>query len=167
MQIRRVTVFGASGFLGRYVVRNLAARGLLVAAAGRDPDRAKFLRPMGDVGQVAPVRANVTVDEDVRAAMIGADAVMNLVGILFESGSQKFASVQGESPWPHRADRPRARRPSPRPRLRYRCRPFRALGLCPHEGGRRKGVLDAFPGAVILRPSVIFGPEDGSSTASA
>src|SRR3954470_22879928 len=98
MQVRRVTVFGASGFLGRYVVLRLAARGLVVAAAGRDPDRAKFLRPMGDVGQVAPVRADVTAEADVRTAMLGADAVINLVGILFESGTQRFASVQGEAP---------------------------------------------------------------------
>ena len=161
MQIRRVTVFGASGFLGRYVVRNLAARGLIVAAAGRDPDRAKFLRPMGDVGQVAPVRANVTVDEDVRAAMIGADAVINLVGILFESGSQKFASVQGESPG-------RVARIARELGIRHLVH-VSAIGADPSapsvyartKAEGEKGVRDAFPEAVILRPSVIFGPEDG------
>ena len=161
MQIRRVTVFGASGFLGRYVVRNLAARGLVIAAAGRDPDQAKFLRPMGDVGQVAPVRANVTVDEDVRAAMLGADAVVNLVGILFESGTQKFASVQGESPG-------RIARIARELGVRHLVH-VSAIGADPSapsvyartKAEGEKGVRDAFAEAVILRPSVVFGPEDG------
>jgi uncharacterized protein YbjT (DUF2867 family) len=161
MQIRRVTVFGASGFLGRYVVRNLAARGMVIAAAGRDPDRAKFLRPMGDVGQVAPIRADVTVEADVRAAMAGADAVVNLVGILFESGSQKFASVQGEAP----GRIARIARELGVRRLVH----ISAIGADPAspslyartKAEGEKGVRDACPEAAILRPSVIFGPEDG------
>src|SRR5262245_31233717 len=96
MRYRRVTVFGASGFIGRYVVKRLAAQGCVIAAAGRDPDKAKFLRPMGDVGQVAPIRASITDEASVAAAIDGADAVINLVGILYESGRFSFEAVHHE-----------------------------------------------------------------------
>ncbi len=79
---RRVTVFGASGFVGRHVVRRLAAQGWVVRAAVRDPVPAAFLKPMGNVGQVVPMKCNITDDAAVDAAVAGAEAVVNLVGIL-------------------------------------------------------------------------------------
>ena len=87
---RVVTVFGGSGFIGRQVVKRLAAQGWIVRAAVRDPVAAGFLRTMGDPGQVNPVAADVTDLDSVRAAVLGASAVVNLVGILFEKGRAKF-----------------------------------------------------------------------------
>ena len=91
-----VTVFGASGFIGRYVVREIAKTGARVRAAVRRPERAMFLKPMGDVGQVVPVAANIRDDASVAAAVDGADTVINLVGILQTNGPQNFVSLQEE-----------------------------------------------------------------------
>ena len=90
---RLVTVFGGSGFVGRHVVRALAMRGYRVRAAVRRPDLAGHLRPLGMVGQIQPVQANVRYPESVKAAIEGAFAVVNLVGILTERGKQSFAAV--------------------------------------------------------------------------
>ena len=90
---RLVTVFGGSGFLGRYVVRRLAASGARVRVAVRNPEAAAFLTPLGDVGQIVPVQANIRDDATVARAIQGADAVINLVGILFERGRQTFRAV--------------------------------------------------------------------------
>ncbi|MHA1570933.1 MAG: NAD(P)H-binding protein, partial [Alphaproteobacteria bacterium] len=80
MTIRRVTVFGGSGFLGRYVIERLADRDIVVTVAVRDTEHAKFLMPLGNVGQIVPVCASVTHQVSVDAAVAGADAVINLVG---------------------------------------------------------------------------------------
>lgn len=160
MQIRRVTVFGASGFIGRYVVQRLGERGLRVAAAVRNPDRAGALRPMGDVGQIAPIRADIKSEAEVRAALIGADAVINLVGILYEGGGQDFEAV-------HREGAARIGRLA-RELGVARVVHVSALGANPGSGALyartkaegEKGLREAFPGAVIHRPSVVFGPED-------
>ena len=90
-----VTVFGGSGFVGRYVVRALANRGYRVRVAVRRPDLAGFLKPLGNVGQVQLVQANLRYRRSVDAAVAGSDVVVNLVGILQESGRQKFEAVQG------------------------------------------------------------------------
>ncbi|MFN7193883.1 MAG: NAD-dependent epimerase/dehydratase family protein [Rhodospirillales bacterium] len=92
--VRRATVFGASGFIGRYVVRRLAQRGYVVRACMRDPVAGAFLKTMGAVGQIAPLRVNLTdSDEALASAVQGADAVVNLVGILAQSGSQSFQAL--------------------------------------------------------------------------
>src|SRR4051812_41047654 len=91
-----VTVFGGSGFLGRYVVRRLAREGLQVRVAGRRPDEALYCKTAGYVGQVTPVAANIRDAASVRAAVAGAGAVINLVGILFQSGPQRFDAVHTE-----------------------------------------------------------------------
>ena len=88
-------VFGGSGFVGRNVVRELAQRGWRVRVAVRRPHHAQFLRPMGAVGQIQLVQANLRHRSSVKAALEGADAVVNLVGILSQSGPQRFDSVQG------------------------------------------------------------------------
>ena len=89
-----VTVFGGSGFVGRYVVRALAKRGYRIRVACRRPDLAFHLQPLGNVGQIQAVQANVRARWSVDRAVEGADHVVNLVGILYESGKQKFTAVQ-------------------------------------------------------------------------
>src|SRR6187455_2613121 len=89
-----VTIFGGSGFIGRHVVRALARRGYRIRVATRRPDLAGHLQPLGNVGQIQPVQANVRVRWSVDRAVEGADHVINLVGILFESGRQNFGNVQ-------------------------------------------------------------------------
>src|SRR6476620_2560298 len=91
-----VTVFGGSGFLGRHVVRALAKRDYRIRVAVRRPDLAVHLQPMGRVGQIHPVQANLRYPASVEAAVRGADVVINLVGILFERGKQRFEAVQAE-----------------------------------------------------------------------
>ncbi|MEL7429374.1 MAG: NAD-dependent epimerase/dehydratase family protein, partial [Pseudomonadota bacterium] len=89
-----VTIFGGSGFVGRYVVRALVNRGYRVRVACRRPDLAGHLQPLGNVGQIQLVQANLRYPASVEAAARGADTVINLVGILQESGKQKFDAVQ-------------------------------------------------------------------------
>jgi NADH dehydrogenase len=160
MRYRRVTVFGASGFIGRYVVKRLAARGCVIAAGCRSVDGAKFLRPMGDVGQIAPIRARVTEEAEVAAAVAGMDVVVNLAGILHESGGQAFDEIHQQGA----ARLARLARAAGVRRLVH----ISAIGADPGGGSayaRSKGqgeaaLRAAFPDAVILRPSVVFGPED-------
>ncbi|PWR25136.1 complex I NDUFA9 subunit family protein [Zavarzinia aquatilis] len=160
MADRLVTVFGGSGFVGRYVVKRLAKQGFRVRVAVRRPQEAGFLRPMGDVGQIAIVQANVRHTPSVKLAVEGAEAVINLVGILSESGSQKFQMIQAEG-----AKRIAA---AAREAGVSRFVQVSAIGADAKSGAdyaRSKAlgeaaVKAAFPEAVILRPSLVFGPED-------
>lgn len=155
-----VTVFGASGFIGRYVVREIAKSGARVRAAVRRPERAGFLKPMGDVGQVVPMAANIRDDASVAAAVDGADTVINLVGILQPNGPQNFASLQAEG-----AARVAAAASTAGADTFVQ---MSAIGADPEsdshyastKGAGEQSVKDAFSGATILRPSVVFGPED-------
>ena len=161
MATRLVTVFGASGFLGRHVVQRLAAKGLLVRAAVRRPDAALVLKPMGYVGQITPVQANIRDAASVRAAVSGAEAVVNLVGILYESGKQRFDAVQASGA----ASVAKAAKAAGADALVH----VSALGASPASASRyarskaagEEAVRAAFPSAGILRPSVLFGPQDG------
>lgn len=158
---RLVTVFGGSGFLGRYVVRRLAKQGARIRVAVRHPNRALFLKPMGDVGQIQIVQANVRNAESVARAVAGADAVINLVGILFEGRRQKFHAVQAEGAG-NIATAAKAAG------VKFLIL-LSAIGASPESAShyaRAKAdgeglVRDAFPDATILRPSFVFGPEDG------
>lgn len=160
MTIQTVTVFGASGFIGRHVVQRLAAKGLQIRAAARHPEDALFLKPMGDVGQITPVQANIRDAESVRAATAGADAVVNLVGILYARGRQTFEAVHADGAGAIAAAAAAAGV--------SRFVQVSALGAdkaSPSVYARTKAagetaVREAFPGAVILRPSVVFGPQD-------
>ncbi len=160
MDRRLVTVFGGSGFIGRHLVRRLAADGWVVRVAVRDPVAAEFLKPMGDVGQVVPVRADVTDPAVVQAAVHGAHAVVNLVGILYEGFGCRFDRIHRQGA----ATVAVAAKAAGVTRLVH----MSALGAdkaSPSAYARSKAageeaVAAAFPGATILRPSVVFGPED-------
>jgi NADH dehydrogenase len=160
MGLRVVTVFGASGFIGRQLVRRLARDGAVIRAAVRDPDAALFLKTAGDQGQVVPIGADVTDPASVAAAVEEADAVVNLVGILSERGRRTFQRVHVDGA----ANVARAAADAGVARLVH----MSALGADPESPaayGRTKAageqaVLEAFPEAAIIRPSVVFGPDD-------
>ena len=97
MKQKIVTVFGGSGFIGRYVVRILARQGLQVRIACRRPEEGLRCKPMGDVGQIVPVAANIRNQDSIAAAMEGSDSVINLIGILYKRGPQIFNSIHIES----------------------------------------------------------------------
>lgn len=155
-----VTIFGGSGFVGRYIARRMAKDGWRVRVAVRRPNEALFVKPYGVVGQVEPILANIRDDDSVRAAIHASDAVVNCVGTFDVGGKNNFQAVQNEGA-------------------------ARIANIAAQEGvtsfvhisaigadvngkslyAKSKGqgeaaVLDAFPNAMILRPSVIFGPED-------
>lgn len=156
-----VTVFGGSGFVGRHVVRALVQRGYRVRVAVRRPDLAGFLQPLGTVGQIHAVQANLRYPDSVAAAVKGAAAVVNLVGILQEGGRQNFTSVQANG----------ARTVAQACAVAGITRVVHvsAIGAAAESGSayaRSKAegeaaVQASIPGAVVLRPSIMFGPEDG------
>jgi len=155
-----VTIYGGSGFIGRHVVRAIAKTGARMRVAVRRPELAGHLQPLGGVGQINAVQANVRFPDSLLAAAQGADAVINLVGILFPSGKQTFTSVMDEGAR-HVAE---AARETGVQALVH----ISAIGADPespsaYARSKAEGeaaVREAFPGAVILRPSVVFGPED-------
>jgi len=161
MAQRRVTIFGGSGFIGRYVVERLADRGDVVAVAVRDVERAKFLKPLGNVGQVTPVRAPVQSDEAVRAAVAGADAVINLVGALYERGRQSFGRLHAEGPARIASAAAAAGVTSLVHVSSIGASARSAADYARSKAAGERAVREAFPQATILRPSVVFGPEDG------
>ncbi|WP_419695760.1 complex I NDUFA9 subunit family protein [Mesorhizobium muleiense] len=154
-----VVVFGGSGFVGRHVVRALARRGYRIRVACRRPDLAGHLHPLGNVGQIQPVQANIRVRWSVDRAVQGADHVVNLVAILHESGRQKFTPVHE---FGARAVAEAARA------VGAGLTHISALGTdlnAQSEYARtkalgEKAVLETIEDAVILRPSINFGPED-------
>jgi uncharacterized protein YbjT (DUF2867 family) len=153
-----VTVFGGSGFLGRHVVRALAKRGHRIRVAVRRPDLAISLYPIGVIGQIQAVQANLRYDESIARAVERADAVVNCVGILAENGRQTFDEVQAEGA------RAIARAVAPGIPLVH----VSALGADANsqsayartKAAGEAAMLEAHPDAVVLRPSVLFGPGD-------
>ena len=155
-----VTVFGGSGFVGRHAVEALALDGWRVRAAVRRPDLAGHLQPMGDVGQIHPVQANVRFPDSVRRAVEGAQAVVSLVGILAKSGRQTFEAVHVAGA---RAVAAAAREAGAKTLVHVSA--IGASAKSPARYARTKAageaaVLKEFPNSVILRPSLVFGPED-------
>jgi NADH dehydrogenase len=154
------TVFGGSGFIGRYVVKRLAARGDIVRVAVRDPERALFLKPMGAVGQIVPLYANLAQEPTLVRAIEGADLVVNLVGILAEKHAGDFNRLQAEGP-------ERLARIAAAAGVAHLVH-LSAIGADPaspshyaaSKGRGEAAVTAAFPSATILRPSLVFGPED-------
>lgn len=154
-----VTVFGGSGFVGRHVIRALARRDFRIRAAMRRPDLAGHLQPLGRVGQIQPMQANLRYGDSIEAAIRGAQVVVNLVGILAESGKQTFAEVQAAGAGAIAAAAAAAG-----------ARVVHVSAIGADENSKsvyarskalgEKAVLAAAPGATILRPSIVFGPED-------
>ncbi|MEZ5798859.1 MAG: complex I NDUFA9 subunit family protein [Paracoccaceae bacterium] len=156
-----VTIFGGAGFLGRYIARRMAKEGWRVRVACRRPNEALFVKPYGVPGQVEPVFCNIRDDASVRAVTAGADAVVNCVGTFARRGANNFAAVQAEGAG-------RIARIAAAEGVAHLVH-VSAIGADADATsiyGRTKAqgeaaVQAAFPGAVILRPSVIFGTEDG------
>lgn len=155
-----VTIFGGSGFVGRYITQQMARAGWRVRVAVRRPNEALFVKPYGVVGQVEPVQANIRDDASTRAAIAGADAVVNCVGLLNVTMHQGFDEVQAQGA-------ARIARFSADAGVASLVQ-LSAIGADPDsessyartKGEGEKAVLDAFPSAAILRPSIIFGSED-------
>ncbi|MBX3528034.1 MAG: complex I NDUFA9 subunit family protein [Rhodoblastus sp.] len=158
---RLVTVFGGSGFVGRHVVRELANRGWRVRVACRRPDLAFFLQPLGRVGQVVAIQANVRDARSVAAAVQGADAVVNLVGVLAESGRQSFEAVHGFGAG---LIGKAATEAGIRDVVHVSAIGADLESSAAYARTKARGeaaIREAAPDAIIFRPSIVFGPEDG------
>src|SRR5262245_40073361 len=154
-----VTVFGGSGFLGRHVVRALAKRGYRIRVAVRRPELAGYLQPLGRVGQIHPVQANLRYPASLASAARDAKVVINLVGILFERGKQKFDAVQAEGAEAvAQAAAAHGARLVTMAAIGADDQSASRYARSKAEGERR--VLAAAPDATIIRPSIVFGPED-------
>ncbi|HWA22766.1 MAG TPA: complex I NDUFA9 subunit family protein [Caulobacterales bacterium] len=155
-----IVVFGGSGFLGRYVVRELAKRGKRIRVPMRRPHLGQDLRLLGGVGQIQLVQANVRFPDSVDAALEGADGVVNLVGLLCEKNKQTFFNVQAEG-----AATVAAKADTREIERFVHVSAIGAGPKSPSRYGRTKfdaeeAVRTSLPAAVIVRPSIIFGPED-------
>lgn len=155
-----ITIIGGSGFVGRHIVRALARRGYRIRVACRRPDLAGHLQPLGNLGQIMAVQANVRYPASLAAACDGAFAVINLTGVLFSAGAQSFDAVHGFG-----AEAAAKAAKAARAQLFIQ---MSAIGA--DENGRaeyarskadgERRARAAFPGTIVLRPSVVFGPED-------
>ena len=156
------TVFGGSGFLGRYVVRALAQRGWRVRAAVRRPDLAGHLQPYGVVGQIQAVQANIRPEYrwSVERAVEGADAVVNLVGILAESGRQTFAAVQANGARVVAEATAKAGIDTLVQLSAIGADPASAADYGRSKAAGEASVRERVAGAIVMRPSIVFGPED-------
>lgn len=160
MARKLVTVFGGSGFIGRHLVQRLAADGWTVRVAVRDPEAAAFLQPLGNIGQIVAVPCRVNHPTSVALAVQGADAVINLVGILYERGKATFQAihVDGARTIAEAAAKAGVGRLVQVSALGADKASDSAYARSKAEG--EEAVRAAFPRATILRPSVVFGPED-------
>jgi uncharacterized protein YbjT (DUF2867 family) len=155
-----VTVIGGSGFLGRYIAQRMAHRGWRVRVACRRPNEALFVQTYGVVGQVLPVQCNIRDENSTRRVIMGADAVVNCVGVLWEAGKNRFDAVQAEGAG-------RAARLAAAEGVSHFVQ-ISAIGADPDspsaygrtKAAGEKAVSDVFAQATILRPSILFGPED-------
>jgi NADH dehydrogenase len=156
-----ITIFGGSGFIGRHVVAKLAKTGARIRVAVRNPLLAGRVFPMGDPGQIAAVRCNLTDDAQVASAVAGADVVINLIGILYETGAQRFGAVQADGAGivARAAKAAGAKTFVHMSAIGADLSSDSAYARSKAEG--EAAVREHFPDAVILRPSIFFGPEDG------
>lgn len=160
MARRVITVFGGSGFIGRHLVRRLARDGALIRIAVRDIEAAAFLKPLGDVGQIVLTPTDVTDAAQVSEALCGADEAVNLVGIMSEWGKNTFQSIHADAA----GTIAKAAKANGIKRLVQ----ISAIGADVQSAssyGRTKAdgeaaASAAFPGVTILRPGVVFGPDD-------
>ena len=156
---KQACIFGGTGFIGRQITRELARQGYTIKVATRVPERAYFLRTAGNVGQIVPFLCDYNNDASLRAAVKGCDVVVNCVGILFEKGKNSFTKIHTELP--------RAIAKACSAERVERFVHISALGCdqahSKYAKSKRNGemaVYENFPGATILRPSVVFGVED-------
>lgn len=160
MTIARATIFGGSGFIGRNIVKRLAQEGIVVRAAVRDPENALFLKPMGQVGQIAPVMADIRSEKAVAAAVAGVDLVINAVSLGAQTRRNRFADV-------HVQGARRVARLAAAAGVK-RLIHLSGIGSDPNSdsayvaarGHGDRAVREAFPAATLLKPSVVFGPGD-------
>jgi len=160
MERRVISVFGGSGFIGRHLIRRLAARGWIVRVCVRDIEAAQYLKPMGNPGQIVFLPTDVSNPAHVAKAVEGASAVVNLVGILYQRGRRSFQRMH--------VDAARSVAEAAEAAGVERLVHMSAIGAdpdSPAEYGRTKAageqaVLAAFETATVMRPSVVFGPED-------
>ncbi len=159
--MRQITIFGATGFLGRHIVKRLAKDGWRIIVPTRDPAKALFLRPMGDVGQIVPLTCQPHREDEVVEVLQGSNAAINLIGILFEKGTSNFQSAHVETA-------ARIARVSREQGVSNFVQ-ISAIGADRASASQyarskamgEEAVRSFFPEAVILRPSIVFGPEDG------
>ena len=158
--MKQITVFGGTGFIGRHLIRRLAKTGAIIRVPTRDMEKALLLKPMGDVGQIVPITCNIQNDTSIAAAIGPSDAVINLVGILFEKGRKTFQSVHVETA----ARIARIAKEQGAARFVH----ISAIGAeatsashyARSKASGEAAVRAFFPQATILRPSIVFGPED-------
>ena len=155
-----VTIFGGSGFIGRYVVHSLAKRGYRIRVAVRRPDLAGHLQPLGNVGQIQFIQANLRYNWSVERACEGADIIVNLVGILAEGGKQKFDAIQTYGA----AAIAEAAKSADAKLVHISSLSADNESLSSYAKSKAEGenaVQNIMPDAIIMRPSIVFGPEDG------
>ena len=155
-----ITLIGGSGFLGRHIARSLAKRGYRIRVACRRPDLAGHVQPLGVPGQIMPVQANVRYPDSLAAVCDGAYAVINLTGVLYSAGPQSFDAIHvfGAEASAGAARAAKARLFIQMSALGADANSASAYARSKAEGEAR--ARTAFPGAIVLRPSVVFGPED-------
>ncbi len=157
---RLITIIGGSGFLGRHIVRTLARRGYRIRVACRRPDLAGHLQPLGNTGQIMMVQANVRYPASLAAACEGAHAVINLTGVLYSAGAQSFDAVHA---FGADASAKAARAAKARVFIQMSAIGADANSTAQYARSKAEGearARAAFPGAIVLQPSIIFGPED-------
>jgi len=156
-----ITIIGGSGFVGRHIVRALARRGYRIRVACRRPDLAGHVQPLGTPGQIMPVQANVRFPASLAAACDGAYAVINLTGVLYSAGSQTFDAIHV---FGAEAAAKAARAAKARLFIQMSALGADENGTASYartKAAGEKAARAAFPGAIIIRPSIVFGPEDG------
>jgi len=157
---RRITVFGGSGFIGRHLVKRLAAAGSEIRIAVRDIESAQFLKPAGDIGQIVLWQTDINDPEQVKTAVAGADAVINLVGTLIDSGGNSYAGIHIDGAKNIAAA---ARAGGVRQMVHISAigaDKFGASNYARTKALGEKAVQTEFPTVTILRPGIVFGPED-------
>lgn len=157
---RLITIIGGSGFLGRHIVRALARRGYRIRVACRRPDLAGHLQPLGNVGQIMMVQANLRYPASLAAACEGAHAVINLPGVLHSSGAQSFDAIHA---FGAEAAARAAKAAKARMFIQMSAIGADANSASDYARSKARGESNAraaFPGAIVLRPSIVFGPED-------
>jgi uncharacterized protein YbjT (DUF2867 family) len=156
-----ITIFGGSGFIGRHVVAKLARTGARIRVAVRNPNLATRVFPMGAPGQIATVRCNIANEAQVAAAVKGADTVINLVGILAEWGAQNFSAIQADAAANIAAQAKQAGAKHFVQMSAIGADPDSDSAYARTKAEAEAAVREAFPDAIILRPSIVFGAEDG------